>query len=238
MNQIFLSRELKKVASLQRAEAARRYFKTGPGEYGEGDRFLGVSVPEIRRIAKQSLETPLKEVGKLLRRPLHEERLLAAVLLVEGYRRSRVQERRRELAEFYDEHRVGVNNWDLVDISAPTPMGAYCLESGGLGRMSTLLQSSRHWDRRIAIVGTLAYIRSGDNGPTWDFARRLLDDDEDLMHKATGWMLREAGKRDLEGLRRFLKKHGTWMPRTMLRYAIERLPEAERKKILFATRRV
>jgi len=206
------------------------FFKAGPGEYGEGDRFLGIRVPVTRQLAKQFREAPERSVLALLKSAYHEERLLAVLLLVGRYQRAG-REERRHVFDLYLDHRQYVNNWDLVDSSAHLIVGPE-LEGGDRSLLYELAASESLWDRRIAIIATLHFIRSGDFRDTLKLSRALLDDSEDLIHKASGWMLREAGKRDVSVLRGFLKRHSKSMPRTMLRYAIERLPANERRRWL------
>ena len=206
------------------------FFKSGPGGYGEGDRFLGIRVPVTRQLAKRFRDAPERSVLALLKSPYHEERLLAVLLLVGRYQRAGAEER-RHVFDLYLDHRRYVNNWDLVDSSAHLIVGPE-LESGDRSLLYELAAGDSLWDRRIAIIATLHFIRNGDFRDTLKLSRALLDDPEDLIHKACGWMLREAGKRDLAVLRGFLKRHAKSMPRTMLRYAIEKLPAAERRQWL------
>jgi len=231
-----LQRELKRISSPKKAQNAARFFKTGKGEYGEGDRFIGVTVPQIRAIAKVYAETSVEQVCELLKSPIHEARLLALLLLGMAYDKKRTPAERSSLVGLYLKHREWVNNWDLVDSSAYRILGTHALQTGDTSRMNNLILSKRHWDRRMAMVATLAFIRVGNVEITFDFAERCLDDREDLMHKACGWMLREAGKRDESKLRKFIREFGSRMPRTMLRYAIEKFSVAERKKILSTTK--
>lgn len=216
-------------------EQSRRFFKTGPGEYSEADQFIGVRVPVIRQLAKQYKAADDEAILDLLQSPIHEERLLALLIWVQQYRRAS-QERKEAIYTRYLEHREHINNWDLIDVTTPHIVGAH-LEHRARDILYELVSSDRLWDRRIAILATLHFIRAGDLEDTWALSERLLNDPEDLMHKATGWMLREAGKKDGEALRSFIRQHGPRMPRTMLRYAIEKFPEEERQAILKSTRR-
>jgi 3-methyladenine DNA glycosylase AlkD len=209
---------------------ANRFFKTGPGEYGEGDQFLGISVPEMRRISRQADALPQPDVLALLRSPIHEERLLALYLLVRRYERGD-EAARGKIVRLYLRYRKYVNNWDLVDTSAPGILGAW-LVSHDRSVLDELILSAQLWDRRMAMVSTLTLIRTGEIEPTFQLAAQLLSDPHDLMHKAAGWMLREAGKKDVPALHRFLALHAPAMPRTMLRYAIERFPPQERAAYL------
>jgi len=235
MNYKILQLELKKKSSEERALRTMSFFKTGKGQYSEGDLFIGVSNPDIREIAKIYPQTSIKDLVKLLKSPIHEERLLSLILMVNQFKKGDKQ-LRIELFNIYTNNRAFVNNWDLVDLSSPILLGDFCLENNDHEFMDELLNSTRHWDRRMAIVGTLSFIRNSVTKLTFVYAQKLLNDKEDLMHKATGWMLREAGKRDENALRKFLSLYGKKMPRTMLRYAIEKFSEKERQKILMITR--
>ena len=225
-----INAELRALADPAIAAHSAHFFKTGKGEYGEGDRFLGIRVPELRRLARRYRGTGERAVLALLKSRNHEARLLALLMLVDRYERGDEACQAR-IFEQYLEHRRFVDNWDLVDLSAPKIVGAYLVD-----RDKTLLDelagASVLWDRRIAIMATLAFIRAGDFDVTLRLAEALLDDEHDLIHKASGWMLREIGKRDPAVERAFLKRHYRDMPRTMLRYAIEHLPEARRKAYL------
>jgi 3-methyladenine DNA glycosylase AlkD len=203
------------------------FFKTGPGQYGEGDLFIGVRVPVIRKVAKDFKELPLPEVEYLLHSPIHEERLAALVILVMQAAKADAKTR-KALYDFYLANTKFINNWDLVDVSAPQIVGAYLAEKSRKP-LYRLAKSAWLWDRRISILATFHFIRGGDCGDTLQIAEMLLADREDLMHKAVGWMLREVGKRDAVILEGFLGQHCRVMPRTMLRYAIERFPEEKRR---------
>jgi 3-methyladenine DNA glycosylase AlkD len=211
-----------------------RFYKTGPGEYAEGDLFLGGTVPQTRSVAKKYQSLDLKEVEKLFNSPFHEARLCAAIILNHQFEKSKQPQDRKKLFEFYLKQVKAnhVNNWDLVDVSAPR-MGAYLSEiDDPMPLLLKLSKSKSLWERRVSMILTFALIRAGDLEPTIIIAETLLKDDQDLIHKASGWMLRELGKRDVMMLRRFLSEHAHEMPRTMLRYAIEKLPERERKQWL------
>jgi 3-methyladenine DNA glycosylase AlkD len=212
------------------AAVLQRFFKTGPGEYGEGDQFLGLKVPTIRGVCRECRGTPLSEVRKLLRSPIHEERSLALFLLVDAFERGNDDDRRR-IYRFYLDHTSCINNWDLVDASAAQIVGVW-LRTRSKSPLSRLARSPQLWERRIAIVATFDSLRQGEFDDTFRIAGLLLRDDHDLIHKAVGWLLREVGKRDGAAERRFLKSRYKKMPRTMLRYAIERFPESERRKYL------
>lgn len=222
---------LRRLASPAKAAVLQRFFKTGQGQYGEGDVFLGVMVPDQRRVARQFAALPLDAVAELLAGPIHEERLTALVILVNRFSRAAPPERKRIYA-FYLRHRARVDNWDLVDLSAPYIVGP----CAPLDKLVQLARSRSLWDRRIAMVATFHAIRAGNPAPALRIAGLLLADPHDLIHKAAGWMLREAGKRCGEDvLEHFLACHAPAMPRTMLRYAIERLPEARRRAWLRGT---
>jgi 3-methyladenine DNA glycosylase AlkD len=208
----------------------QRFFKTGPGEYGAGDRFRGIRVPVLRRLAREHRDLPFADTVRLLREGLHEDRLLALLLLIHQFENNN-EARQRFVFETYLKHTRYVNNWDLVDLSAPNIVGAWTL-AHGTTILQRLVRSPLLWERRIAIVATFCHIRERRFAPTLSLAKQLLADPEDLMHKATGWMLREVGKRDQETLTRFLDRHAGRMPRTMLRYAIERMTESERRKYM------
>jgi 3-methyladenine DNA glycosylase AlkD len=223
-------RRIEALGDPKRAVFVQGYFKTGPGEYGEGDRFVGIPVPEIRKLARQYRGAPLEATAVLLRSSIHEARLLALLILCDDYARGDVPLRERIFGLYLDNTRF-INNWDLVDASAPNIVGPHLLH-GNRAVLRTLAVSAVIWERRIAIMATLHFIRQGEFGETLDMSRMLLDDREDLIHKAVGWMLREVGKRDQAVLETFLKVHYKRMPRTMLRYAIERFPEDLRKRYL------
>ena len=210
------------------------FYKTGPGEYAEGDLFLGGTVPQTRSVAKKYQNLELKELEKLFNSPFHEARLCAAIILNHQFEKSKQPQDRKKLFDFYLKQVKAnhVNNWDLVDVSAPR-MGAYLTEvDDPMPLLLKLSKSKSLWERRVSMILTFALIRAGDLEPTIIIAETLLKDDQDLIHKASGWMLRELGKRDVMMLRRFLSEHAHEMPRTMLRYAIEKLPERERKQWL------
>jgi 3-methyladenine DNA glycosylase AlkD len=215
-----------------------RFYKTGPGEYAEGDLFLGGTVPQTRSVAKKYQSLELVEVAKLFGSPFHEARLCAAIILNHQFAKAITLQERKKLFDFYMKQvrAERVNNWDIVDVSAPW-MGVYLIEvKDPMPLLVKLSKSKSLWQRRVSMILTFALIRAGDLEPTITIAQALLKDDHDLIHKAVGWMLREAGKRDVMLLRRFLSDHAHEMPRTMLRYAIEKLPERERKKWLLESK--
>lgn len=209
-----------------------RFFKTAPGEYGAGDRFLGIRVPALRKLAAAHASLSLGEIRQLLSSPWHEARLLALLLLVRQFARGGQEERER-IYRLYMRFRARVNNWDLVDCSAEHIIGAH-LRAGNRDRLLRLAKSRSVWDRRMAILATFHYIKRGEFDDTLRLARVLRDDPHDLIHKAVGWMLREVGKRNRAVEDAFLKRHASRMPRTMLRYAIERFPERVRRQYLAA----
>ena len=220
--------ELKKSADKKKSAVLSGFFKTGKGEYGEGDIFLGVTVPVQRSIARRALDLPLSETALLLADPVHECRLTGALVLVEQYRRAG-DTGRLAIYRFYTTHLDGINNWDLVDLSAPKIMGAHLAERKSERKILYRLAKSKDlWKRRVAVLSTYTFIKRGDFADTLALAEILLHDTQDLMHKAVGWMLREIGKIDLEAEEQFLRKHYRVMPRTMLRYAIEKFPEGKK----------
>ena len=212
------------------AEHAQRFFKTGKGEYGEGDRFLGIRVPVIRKTVKKHRDISEEAALTFLRSKYHEERLFAVLLLVDQFERGTDADKSR-IYEMYLDNTRYINNWDIVDGSAHLIVGPY-LEHRDRQALYDLSQSTNLWERRIAIMSTYHYIRQQDFDDTLAIAKRLSNDSEDLIHKAVGWMLREIGNRDLEAEEAFLKRHYKAMPRTMLRYAIEKFAEKKRKNYL------
>lgn len=220
-------RELRLLANEEKRRVLTRFFKTGKGEYGEGDRFMGVMVPQIRQVARQYAGIGVSEIGCLLQSEWHEARECGLFILV-GKCKKRVT---KEAFDFYLAHTNRINNWDLVDASAPTIVGGYLLDKPRTP-LYTLAESSLLWENRIAMVATLMFIRHNDLDTTYDLALKLMHHPHDLMHKATGWMLREAGKKDAERLYDFVEAHRTEMPRTMLRYAIERFDKTTRAYLM------
>jgi 3-methyladenine DNA glycosylase AlkD len=214
------------LANPEKAAFLARFFKTGKGQYAEGDRFLGIMVPAIRRVSRQFRQLGLADVERLLRSAYNEERLLALLILVATYRAGDAH-KREVVCGCYLRNRSRINNWNLVDASAPYILGAHLLRRKR-ALLYQLARSPNLWERRMAVLATFAFIREDDFGDTLELTRRLLDDQRELMHKACGWMLREIGKRDRSVLERFLLEHHRAMPRTMLRYAIERFPPARR----------
>jgi 3-methyladenine DNA glycosylase AlkD len=226
-----IQRELEAAADPAKAKTLQWFFKTGPGEYGEGDRFRGIVVPVLRAIAKRHRALGWGDLTRLLKSPFHEDRLAALMVLTIRVEKATPAEKDRALA-FYLARTRHINNWDLVDLSAPDVVGDRLWEKKETALLFELVRSPVLWERRIAMVGSYAFIRKGEPAVAFRLAAKLLDDAEDLMHKASGWMLREAGKRDPAGLAAFLEAHAPRMPRTMLRYAIEKYPEPERRRWL------
>lgn len=212
------------------AATLQRFFKTGPGQYGEGDRFLGLRVPQVRKLILPARALGMDAILELLRSEWHEERLLALLLMVDRRKRAPADEQ-LSLHRVYLDHLAYVNNWDLVDTSAEHLVGPY-VDPNEPMLLHRLAASESVWERRVAVLATFYWIRRGVFAPTLELADRLLEDDHDLIHKALGWMLREVGKRDVATLEAFLPSRYRRMPRTMLRYAIERFPEARRKAYL------
>lgn len=223
--------QLKKLANPKKALGVARFFKTGKGEYGEGDIFLGITVPETRVVAKQYKDLLLKEIEKLLQSKIHEERLLALFILVNQFKKAD-EAKQKQIFDMYLTNTKYVNNWDLVDSSAEYIIGGY-LMNRSKNVLKKLAQSTSIWERRIAIMATFQFIKQKQHDHTFIIAEILLKDTHDLIHKAVGWMLREVGKRIDESIEEiFLQQHYQKMPRTMLRYAIERFDEKKRKKYL------
>lgn len=220
-------------ANPEHSAILQRFFKTGPGDYGEGDVFLGVKVPALRAIARAHRTLPIDEAVGLLASPLHEERLLALMLLIDQYERA-PDETKSRIYNLYLNNTSAINNWDLVDLSAPHIVGQHLMNKDRTV-LKRLSRSANLWERRIAIVATHRFIRNDQFQDTLDIAGMLLNDKHDLIHKAVGWMLREVGKRDHTCEEAFLRKHYAVMPRTMLRYAIERFPEKLRTAFLHGT---
>jgi len=225
-----IKKRLKKLANPQKAGVLGGFFKTGPGQYGEGDVFLGITVPVLRKLSTEYAECPVMEAVQLLKSSIHEERLLALFLLIHAFSKGDDQVK-REIYSLYLKNTRYINNWDLVDLSAPNIVGTYLLDKSRKP-LYELARARGLWKKRIAILATFRFIRQNDFDDALRLSKILLTDEHDLIHKAVGWMLREIGKRELKAEERFLKQHYKRMPRTMLRYAIERFPEAKRKKYL------
>lgn len=223
---------VKKISTPKRAESLARYFKTGPGQYGEGDIFAGLTTPQSRGIARHYLDLSLAECEQLLLSPIHEERSIAIGVLVDQYKKGD-EETKKKIFEFYLSHTARINNWDLVDISADRIVGEWVVHTGQKSILIRLAKSKMLWEKRIAILSTFAYLRIDNPDVTFEIADLLLYEKEDLLHKAVGWLLREVGKRiNRQTLVEYLQSRYKTMPRTTLRYAIEHFPEEERKKYL------
>ncbi len=227
-----VQKALEKVSSAKKSQASARFFKTGKGQYGQGDVFIGVTVPEQRKIAKKFAEMSLVEVQKLLQSKVHEHRFTALEILVRKYELAEDFKEKKQIVDFYLEKLKGVNNWDLVDTSAYCLLGDWLSDKKDRSILDKLSDSKNMWENRIAVVSTFAFIKKDDFKDILRLSEKFLEHSHDLMHKACGWMLREVGKRDVKTLELFLEKHYKKMHRTMLRYAIERFPEAKRQKYL------
>jgi 3-methyladenine DNA glycosylase AlkD len=225
-----ITKRLQEMGDKEDARFLQGFFKTGPGQYGEGDIFLGIRVPAARKLAKEYKHLPFKEILSLLQSPYHEVRLFALISLVNAFTNGD-EIIRKKIYDLYLANTKHINNWDLVDLSAPNIVGAYLLERDRKP-LYQLAKSKSLWERRIAVLATFSFIRNNQFDDCLKTAEILLKDKEDLIHKATGWMLREAGKRDTKILEDFLRKHCRTMPRTMLRYAIEKFSPDRRKFFL------
>ena len=225
-----IQRKLQELGSREKAKVLQRFFKTGPGEYGEGDVFVGVKVPELRKLAKEYQKITVKEVKQLLKSAIHEERLLALFILVRKYSKGNEAEKKR-IYELYLKNTQFINSWDLVDISAHHIIGAFLVDKSK-EPLYSLAKSMNLWERRISIISTFYFIKHDKYAETIKISEILLTDEQDLIHKAVGWMLREVGKRHMPTEEKFLRKHYKRMPRTMLRYAIEKFPEDKRQRYL------
>jgi 3-methyladenine DNA glycosylase AlkD len=224
-----LKRELVKSGSREYAKTAAYFFKTGPGQYGEGDQFLGIRTPQLKTILKRYTDLPLKDVRTLLLSGIHEERVSGASILVTKYRSKDSDDTQKKIIyDFYMKHAQRFNNWDLVDLSAPLIPGDYLFKRDRK-ILFDFAHSKNLWEKRIAIMSTFGFLKRGDFSTTFEIADILMSDKHDLIHKAVGWMIREVGNRDLKAEEQYLSTRYTTMPRTMLRYAIEKFPEAKRK---------
>ena len=222
--------DLQEASDPLHAEKLQDFFKTGKGEYGEGDIFLGARVPEQRRIAKKHRNIPLKDVLDLLRSDIHEHRLTSLFILTDQYVKADKQ-KKEEIVNLYLDNTGFINNWDLVDSSAHKILGAWLIDKPR-DILYSLAKSESVWERRISIISTFSFINEGDLADAVALAKILINDEHDLIHKACGWVLREVGKKNNDKLISFLDKYYLKMPRTMLRYAIEKLPETQRKHYL------
>lgn len=225
-----IRKEIKKQANPKQAVILQRFFKTGKGEYGEGDIFYGIKVPVQRIIAKKFNDLSLEDLKVLVNSKVHEERLIAAFILIDQYKKGD-EKKRKIVFDFYLKNRKGINNWDLVDLSAPKIVGMHLIDKEK-DLLYKFAVSKDLWEKRIAIISTQTFIREHFFEDTLNISEIILQDKHDLIHKAVGWMLREVGNRDMETEEEFLKKHYKKMPRTMLRYAIEKFPEQKRLKYL------
>lgn len=230
-------RALRQLASPRKAAGAARFFKTGKGQYGEGDVFIGCTVPEQRQVARRFRDLPLVEAGKLLASRVHEDRATALIILVHQFNTATEEPVRVRIFRLYMQRLHQINNWDLVDLSAEHIVGGW-LAGGDRALLDKLATSKHLWTRRVAMLAAFHYIKQGESKDALRIAGLLLRDQHDLIHKAVGWMLREVGKRTgVKDLRAFLRQHAPTMPRTALRYAIERLPPAERARWMAAGKR-
>jgi len=225
-----IRKKLQQLGSEEKAKVLKKFFKTGPGEYGEGDVFIGVGVPELRKMVKEYPDITIEESVQLLRSRIHEERMLALLILVGKYSKGNEDVKKR-IYELYLQHTKFINSWDLVDGSAHHIVGDFLMDKSK-EPIYRLAKSNNLWERRIAILSTFRFIKYDNYLETLKISRILLTDEQDLIHKAVGWMLREIGKRHISTEEIFLKKYYKRMPRTMFRYAIEKFPESKRQKYL------
>ncbi|MES0490384.1 MAG: DNA alkylation repair protein [Leptospirales bacterium] len=230
--------DLRAYSNAKNAANLQRFFKTAKGDYGEGDKFLGIKVPEIRKVAAKFIDLTFKHLETLLTSSFHEERFLALAILTKKFARANSAvpetETKEQIYEFYMAHTDNINNWDLVDVSAPQIVGGYLYPLGSRfwSVLYKMAEEDHLWRKRISIISTFTFIRQGVFKPTLDIAKILLNDEHDLIHKAVGWMLREVANRDRPPVEKFLQEHCKTMPRTMLRYAIEKFPEELRQEYL------
>ena len=234
-----VQKEIQVLSNRGRAHDLQKFFQTAPGQYGEGDVFLGLTVPQVRSIAKEYRALSLHEIEKLIESKLHEVRLCGLVILTLQYKSTKERKEKKKIFDLYMKALKSghINNWDLVDVSAPI-IGEYLIDTNDpYVLLHKLSKSNSLWQRRVSIIFTFAFIRAGDIEPTFEMAEKLLQDKHDLIHKAVGWALREAGKLNGIALRDFLSSHSHEMPRTMLRYSIEKFSERERKKWLLESKR-
>jgi 3-methyladenine DNA glycosylase AlkD len=228
-----LKNDLQKLADKKRAKQCLRFHKTGKGDYAEGDKFLGITGPDQRLVAKKYIEIKLPDLQKLINSPWHEHRQTSFLILVYKYQKAKDDKIKKQIFDFYIKNRKYANNWDLVDVSTPHVVGNYVLEfNKNKNLLYKYAESKNLWERRIAILATFSFIRDNKFEDTLKISKILLNDKHDLIHKAVGWMLREVGKRNQKVEEEFLKKYYKKMPRTMLRYAIEKFEETKRQKYL------
>lgn len=224
-----IKEEIQSNANLEKAKVYLRFFKTGEGHYGEGDQFIGLTVPEQRKIAQKYIDIQVQNLTPLITSPIHEHRLTALLILTYKYKKAD-EDTKKEIYEFYMKNYPSINNWDLVDVTAPNIVGEYLLDRKSKRRILYEFATSDHlWKKRIAIISTFTFIKNEDFQDTINIAEILLEDKHDLIHKAVGWMLREMGKRNEKKLLDFLDKHYRVMPRTMLRYSLERLDQEKKE---------
>lgn len=226
-----VEKKMRSLSSRQKAQHAQRFFKTGKGQYGEGDLFLGITVPTLRKLAKEFKEISLSENRKLLRSKWHEIRLIALIIWVNQYQKAD-QLKQKEIFQLFMKNKKWINNWDLVDLSTPHITGHWLYETKNKKILFQLAKSKNLWDRRIAVISTFYHIRQNQFSEITQLCALLINDTEDLMHKACGWMLREMGKRNKSVLVSFLEKNAVKMPRTMLRYSIEKMSVQEKQKFM------
>jgi 3-methyladenine DNA glycosylase AlkD len=229
-----IKKELYKLSDPKVAERSQSFFKTNKGDYGYGDIFIGIKMPVLRELAKKHIDISLTDVKKLIKSKIHEERLIALLILVYKFKKAKDESVKNKIYEVYTNHFKYINNWDLVDVTCPHIVGPYLIDKDRK-ILYTWARSDHLWTKRIAMVTNWWFIRKGDLKDVFKLSKILLKDEHDLIHKAVGWMLRETGKKDLKALEEFLKKHYKVMPRTMLRYAIEKFPETKRKRYLNGT---
>lgn len=234
MSIIQLKKDLRQYATKERKKTNEWFFKTGKGEYGEHDQFLGISNPDVRRVAKKYRDEDIAQLQQLIESEYNEDRLCSLIILVERFRRNKKSEQeRKEIYDFYVKNLNHINNWNLVDLSAPHILGEYVVAHKSQKKvLNTLAGSDSQWNRRVCILATWAFTKRDDFIYTLKYAKQFLSDEEDLMHKAVGWMLREVWKRDSNVCEKFLKENYDQLPRTTLRYAIERMKEQERQRLL------
>jgi len=225
-----LKRKVKKISNPAQAKNLQRFFKTGKGLYGEGDIFAGIMVPQSRKLAQEFSNLPFSDLDQLIKSKIHEERLIALLILVHNFEKTEYKGRKK-IFDFYLKNTKYINNWDLVDLSAPRVVGNYLLNKPR-AVLYKLVKSKNLWERRIAVLATFMFIKNNQFKDSLEISKILLSDSHDLIHKAVGWMLREVGKKSLNVELKFLNKYSKKMPRTTLRYAIERFPENLRKKYL------
>ncbi|MBS3089030.1 DNA alkylation repair protein [Candidatus Pacearchaeota archaeon] len=228
-----IQQELKSLANPEKAKLLQKFFKTGKGEYAEGDIFLGIPVPVIRQTIKNYFSLEYQELSELLNSKIHEERLAALLILTKKFKKAKKDHKEKyKIHQFYLDNTKNINNWDLVDLSAPNILGEFLLTNQDQSILKHLAKSNNLWEKRIAVISTLAFIKKYKFGETLALSQMLINDEHDLIHKAVGWMLREIGKRNIETLEIFLKQNYKQMPRTMLRYSIEKFPKEKRQRYL------